>query len=157
MKIGVLSDSHGDIYGVRRAIKKMGKVDYIIHLGDYCRDAEMISKELKLDIIYVKGNCDFSASVDNEKVMDIGGRKFLITHGHNLNVKNNYTNLYYRAAEAGADVALFGHTHFAHVFENEGILFVNPGSISRPRSGAETYAVITIENGIVTPNIVELY
>lgn len=157
MKLGVISDSHGDVYRCEMAIKKMEDVDYLIHLGDYCRDAEKISKELKRDIIYVKGNCDFSSSADTDRVIEVEGRKFFITHGHKYNVKSDYLGLYYKAEEIGADAVLFGHTHSAKVFEQNGILFINPGSISRPRNGIETYAVITIDGGSIEPRIIELY
>lgn len=157
MRLGLLSDSHGDIYGAKRAIKKMGDVDLLIHLGDYCRDAEKISKEIKRDIIYVRGNCDFSSDVETDRIIEFGGKKIFITHGHKYNVKSDYMGLYYKAEEIGADAVLFGHTHTAIVFEMNGILFINPGSVSRPRNGIETYAVITVEKNNITPNITELY
>ncbi|NGX96514.1 MAG: metallophosphoesterase [Candidatus Afipia apatlaquensis] len=157
MKIGVISDSHGSISGAKRAIQKMGEVDYLIHLGDYCRDAERISKELKRDIIYVKGNCDLGSDVETDKVIEVGGKKIFLTHGHKYNVKFDYMDLYYKAEEIGVDAVLFGHTHFAEVFEKNGILFINPGSVSRPRNGIETYGVITVDGGNIVPNIVELY
>ena len=36
----------------------------------------------------------------------------------------------------GADVAVFGHTHVAIEQIIDGVLIVNPGSISRPRDAA---------------------
>lgn len=157
MKIGVISDSHGSISGAKRAIQKMGEVDYLVHLGDYCRDAERISKELKRDIIYVKGNCDLGCDIETDKIIEAEGKKIFLTHGHKYNVKYDYMDLCLHAGEVGADAVLFGHTHYAEVFEKDGILFINPGSVSRPRNGIETYAVITVEGGIIIPNIVELY
>lgn len=157
MKIGVMSDSHGDIYGVKFAVKKMGNVDMIIHLGDYCRDAENVSKEIGRQIITVKGNCDFSSRIECDRIIEVDGLRFLITHGHNYNVKSSYTGLYFKALEEKADVVLFGHTHCPHVSEADNIIFINPGSLSKPRWPSETYALITIEDGSVVPNIVELY
>jgi len=157
VKIGVVSDSHGDIYAVKRAISKMGNVDMIIHLGDYFRDAESVSKELQREIIYVRGNCDFSHDVECDKIIQAEDKKLLITHGHNYNVKADYTKLYFKALESGVDAVLFGHTHYAQVFENNNIVFINPGSLSKPKGNAETYAIVTICNGSIVTNRIELY
>ncbi len=156
LKIGVVSDSHGDVYAVKKAVESMGDVDKIIHLGDYCRDAERASKELERDIIYVKGNCDFTYNVDSDKVITMDDKKIFITHGHNYRVKFNYNSLYLKAREIGADIVLFGHTHLAGIFEKDGIIFMNPGSVSRPKGPYPTYGLITIDNGIISPRIVEL-
>lgn len=157
MKIGVISDSHGSISGAKRAIQKMGNVDLLVHLGDYCRDADRISKEIKRDIIYVKGNCDFNSNIETDRLIEVGGKKIFLTHGHKYNVKYDYMDLCLHAEEIGADAVLFGHTHSADVFERNGIIFVNPGSVSRPRNGIETYGIITVEDGIIVPDIIELY
>ena len=51
------------------------------------------------------------------------------------------------AWEAGARIVLYGHTHTA-VYREEGrMIVINPGSIGR---GAQTYCVLTIENGKVS-------
>lgn len=157
MKIGIVSDSHGDLYALKRAIELMGKVDMIIHLGDHCKDAEIVSKELKKDIIYIRGNCDFTAGTDCDKIINAQNKKILITHGHNYNVKSNYANLHYKALEEEVDMVFFGHTHFAQIFDIDNMVFVNPGSVSRPKDGIETFALVTIEDNIVIPSIVELY
>lgn len=157
MRICILSDSHGDIYAVKRAINCNSDADMYIHLGDYCRDAISVSRELKKDIIYVKGNCDYTPGVDLEKTITAGGKTIFITHGHNYYVKSGYTDLYFKAQEVGADIVLYGHTHFAESFEEGGIQFLNPGSLSQPRSMHESYAILTIDEGIAVPNIVELY
>lgn len=157
MKICVMGDSHGDIYAVKRVIGLCSDADYYIHLGDYYRDAEKVSKEIKKDIIYVKGNCDYSSVVDSEKIITVGGKTIFITHGHNYHVKSGYTDLCFKGMEVGADIVLFGHTHFAECFEEDGILFFNPGSVSQPRGGVENYGVITIDKGMIVPNILNLY
>lgn len=157
MRIGVISDSHGDTYAVKRAVELMGKVDFLIHLGDFYRDAEVVSKKLERDIIYIRGNCDFGSNVDSEKIIDIGSKRILITHGHKYNVKSDYKSLHYKASEEKADLVLFGHTHVAAVFQMDNIIYLNPGSVSRPRGGAETYGVITLDKGAITPCIIELY
>lgn len=157
MRIGIVSDSHGDLYAVKRAVELMGNVDMIIHLGDNCRDAEVVSREINRDIICVRGNCDFTADCELEKILQSGDIRILITHGHKYNIKSDALGLYFKARQEMADLVLFGHTHFGETFEKDGIIFVNPGSVSRPRGTSQTYALITIEGRHVIPAICELY
>jgi putative phosphoesterase len=152
----VVSDSHGNVFAVKKAISLMGNVDAIIHLGDCCRDAVAVSKELKRDIIYVRGNCDFSSGVDYDKVMELGGKRVFVTHGHHYDVKSDYMDLYFKAVQEEVDLVLFGHTHFAEAFDKDNIVFMNPGSVSRSRGSSETYGIIIIEKGLIIPNIFEL-
>lgn len=156
MIAGVVSDSHGDLHSLKKAVNSMQNVDVLIHLGDYSRDAYILSKEINREIIYVKGNCDFQADADCDKTIILEGKKIFITHGHNYNVKYDYLDLYFKAQEIEADLVLFGHTHQSEIFEKDGILFVNPGSISRPRGQNQSYAMIYIEKGVVLPRLVNI-
>ena len=38
MRIAVMSDSHGNLDALKKAVAEMGHVDVIIHLGDYVED-----------------------------------------------------------------------------------------------------------------------
>jgi len=156
LKVGVISDSHGDINAVKKAIESMGKVDIIVHLGDFYKDAQKVSQETGKNIIYVKGNCDFSSTVECDRIINVENKKVLCTHGHNYNVKHDYTTLYFKALEDNVDLVLFGHTHFPEVFENNNIMFVNPGSLSRPRGLSRTFAVVDFFKGLIVPNLIEL-
>ncbi|MDI6619611.1 MAG: metallophosphoesterase [Clostridiales bacterium] len=156
MRIGVFSDTHGDTYALKKAIEKTGEADLLIHLGDYCRDAESVSKELKREIICVKGNCDFNPYVKTDKIITVEGKRILLTHGHKYSVKYDYTDICFKAIEEKVDAVFFGHTHFAEAFEKDNILFLNPGSLSLPKGDAETYAVVTIDSGLIVPSIQEL-
>ena len=60
------------------------------------------------------------------------------THGH-LYGPQNVPPL----APGGA--LLYGHTHVKEVAQRDGVLFVNPGSVSLPKDGSNSYAVY--ENG----------
>lgn len=157
MRIGVVSDSHGDTYAVKRAIGLMGNIDLLVHLGDYFRDAERVSKELNRDIIYVRGNCDYSSSVELDRILDVASKRVMMTHGHKYRVKSDYLDLYLKALEDKIDLVLFGHTHFPEVFEKDGITFLNPGSVSSPRGTSETYAIVTIDEGTIQAKILKLY
>ena len=74
---------------------------------------------------------------------ELGGHRILMMHGHTRSVKHTTMNARYAAREAGADILLFGHTHYSMV-DYDGTLYVmNPGSIGDYH--VPTYGVITIE------------
>ena len=156
MLIGVISDTHRYKWVIEEAVKKMGEVDMIIHLGDNVQDVEEVAKYFKGKIINVKGNCDFSKSVPVDIIEMIEGKKFLITHGHRYDVKNSLTRLKLKALEVSADVVLFGHSHVSGIAYEDGIWFVNPGSPAVPRNGFFSVALIKIEEGEVKASIIEL-
>ena len=63
-------------------------------------------------------------------------------------MKYDLNRLRYRAEEVGASVVLFGHSHVAGALIEDGIVYINPGSIRMPRGRSEkTYALLDLENG----------
>ena len=44
MRIGVFSDSHGDISNARRFFDRLAPLDCLFHLGDYASDGEKLSQ-----------------------------------------------------------------------------------------------------------------
>ncbi|KPU45950.1 phosphodiesterase YfcE [Oxobacter pfennigii] len=157
MKIGVVSDSHGDIHALRSALKSIGDADLVIHLGDGINDIDAVSQYIKTEIIKVKGNCDFNSGLDAERIIMAENKRLLITHGHNYNVKSDYLNIHYKAIKEDAHMVLFGHTHFPEIIENNNIILFNPGSISKPRGTGRTYGIVIIEKGLIMPKIWDLH
>lgn len=144
-KIGVVSDTHGDISGAVIAMKKILPLDFIIHLGDYVEDGQLIEEKVGVPVIGIKGNCDFQSTLPEDRLLEIGDKKIFLTHGHRYDVKWNYHKLFYKGLELEADVVLFGHTHVATRFIEEGMLLMNPGSISKPRGREEkTFALLEV-------------
>ena len=76
-------------------------------------------------------------------VFDFGDYRFFMCHGHRHSVQSGYNPLVAAAQNNEAHVVLFGHAHTPINKTENGILILNPGSVSRPRSkiGA-TFAVI---------------
>lgn len=147
MKICVFSDSHGYEGNMTAAI---GLEDpaMIFFLGDGEREFEDICRLFPgLPAVAVRGNCDLRSSLGISETYEAGGIRIFATHGHMYNVKYEWEleTLTAAALRAGADVALFGHTHRQHLSENDGLLIVNPGSIGR--SIYPCYAVLNIEGG----------
>ena len=128
-RILVVSDSHGNTEYIKKQINNIEKFDLIVHLGDYLRDAQMLKDEfIKYKFEIIKGNCDAYAYGEAEKILDVCGKKIYITHGDKYSVKTGYDRIIYRGIELKADCVLFGHTHQAVNFKENGILFLNPGA-----------------------------
>lgn len=118
--------------------------DLVIHLGDNVSDVLELKKLYpNINFEYVPGNNDFfSSSLPNKKVIDFNGIKILITHGHLY----NRNSLSYMAEENNCKYVLTGHTHMSEIIKDSDVIFMNPGSISRPRDSFFSYGVIEIEN-----------
>lgn len=152
IRIGVLSDTHGDTHAVRLAMSRLKEMDHFIHLGDYCRDAELMRKLTKKTVESVRGNCDMSSDVPDEKILTFGETTILITHGHKYKVKYGNTLLIYRAEESQVNALLFGHTHVPEIFCENNCVFFNPGSLAEPRNGIKpTYGILLIHEKNVVP------
>ena len=91
MRVIVCSDSHGSFEPLQRAAK-MFEADLVIHLGDHASDAARLSREIEIPVEYVRGNCDATGAPE-EKLLNLEGKKILITHGHRYHVKSGITEL----------------------------------------------------------------
>ncbi len=149
-RIGIVSDTHGNVNDAVIALEQMKPLDFVIHLGDYTEDGDIIKERLGIEVIGVKGNCDFHSILPEDRLLEVGDKKIFITHGHRYDVKWNYQKIFYKGLEMHADVVLFGHTHVATRFIEEGILVMNPGSITHPRGHHEkTYGFLEVGEKIV--------
>lgn len=142
----VLSDTHGDIFTAAKIIKMYPHADGIIHLGDHCRDANRLAAQFpEIEFFVVPGNCDFVFSIPTDKLLDVEGKRLLLTHGHAYDVKSSLERLEIKAKKDKLDAVLFGHTHAPYIEYRAKTLFVNPGSLYHTRgSGKKTYALLEI-------------
>ena len=154
MKYLVLSDSHGNVDNMVRAVELV-KPQGIIHLGDGWRDVEEL-RELfpSLPLEQVPGNCDFGRFEALERVLILDDHRVLIAHGHTLGVKTGLLRAQYRALEMNADILLFGHTHVPLVDAASRPMMMNPGSIGDPRR--PTYGVLEFRDGQIYPSVFRL-
>lgn len=147
MKILVLSDSHGSVDTMLAAVERE-KPQAIIHLGDMWADGRALHRALpEIPFYQVEGNCDrysWEPCRDTTIIQMFDGVTCYMTHGHLHGVKTGLLRLALAAQEAGAGVALFGHTHSSLCTEQNGVLLVNPGSC-KFQSGS--YAVLNLVQG----------
>ena len=144
MRIFVVSDTHGDLKNAielyDRALQG-GPVDFIIHCGDFYSDGVRLGEIYGRTVYAVHGNCD--GGWDEEfKVVETPAGKILVIHGHVEDVKFSLDNALYLAKREKCGMVCFGHTHKSVITEQNGILFVNPGTASLPKYGAKCSAAV---------------
>ena len=157
MRIGIISDSHGSLYYFQKALDLMGPCDYIIHCGDVLPisgitikggyDPEALAKLIEsMDNIYfAEGNGDFysktllpNTSFHKDLTLKLGGYSFFVTHGH----LSSRMSMLMKAQEAGVHILCYGHSHIKELDYYDHILLLNPGSISLPRDGSRSFALL---------------
>ena len=161
MKIGVMSDTHGSLPYLEKALDTLSDCDILLHAGDVLYHGPrndlpkgydpkgVISKINNLDnILIARGNCD--ADVDQMVInhpiqgpyvlSQFGETRILINHGY-VDSKEETIK---KAKSMGADILILGHTHVKELFIDENLIVLNPGSTSIPKDGSHSVAIIDI-------------
>lgn len=155
----MVSDTHGRLAPLRALAPQVGEVDWLLHAGDHRSDVPGVARIFGLPPARcqaVVGNCDYPETEPLESVMELGGVRIWLTHGHKYGVKTSWQRIYYRAHELGARVAIFGHSHLPVNTEEGGLLLFNPGSPSFPRlNSSGSCGILEIQDG--QPNARHLF
>lgn len=163
MKLMIASDLHGSAYYTEKLVnvyKKSG-AERLVLLGDilYHGPRNDLPKEyapkkviemlnaISDEILCVRGNCDTEVDqmvldfplLADYAVMFVDGRMFYLTHGHKYGV-DNFPNV------KKGDAIVQGHTHVPMLEDRDGILCVNPGSVSIPKENS-SHRCLIYENG----------
>jgi len=94
-------------------------------------------KKLKKPFFYVYGNCDVAGYCPGYKetlafTVNGGSHGIWMHHGHKRDLLFPKT----------PKIVIQGHTHLASLTESQGIIHLNPGSLSVPRNNLFTYGII---------------
>lgn len=148
MRLLFISDIHGiktNLLKIQIAFFKL-KCDKLIVLGDilnngfytYDYDPEFVRLFLTSfedKIIIIKGNCDreedlkkLNATSTYIEKINTDQASLYITHGHIYNESN---------WKEENTILIQGHTHRSKIEEKANNLYINPGSISKPRGNTE--------------------
>ena len=147
MRVLIVSDSHGRTDHLKKAVALV-KPERMLHLGDAEGQEDYIASFCGCPLDIVKGNCDYMSRLPAQKVIPLGKHRIFMAHGHLHYVKGGLQEIESCAKDAGADVVLYGHTHLPElVYEPDGMVVVNPGSISYPRQEGRKpcYAVLDVD------------
>ncbi len=138
MKIGIISDTHItkdsksfiDLLDIH-----LKEVDLIIHAGDYVDEAVIKTMENFRAFIGVWGNVDspeVRALIKEKEVINIEGYKIGVYHGHGKG-SSTLDRAYEKFESDDVDIIIFGHSHQPLVKTKNGILMLNPGSLTNKR------------------------
>jgi putative phosphoesterase len=123
LRIFVLADTHNKL--PQKIVDLARDADEIWHLGDVC--AEWILSELRAigpRVTLVRGNCDTDSEWPLVVDLTRSGVKFRLQH------------IPPERPPDDVDVVLHGHTHVPRNEKRAGVLFLNPGCVTRPNRGA---------------------
>ncbi len=153
MKCIILSDSHRSGVNIGRAIAKNPDAELVFYLGDGISAIDTyIERYPEKAWFYVLGNCDSptvtggSFCVKKTDSITLFGKKIVLTHGDLYGVKYGSGGLIKLAADTGADVVLYGHTHIPkeeYIPEEELWLF-NPGALEPSYGSPASFGLLTV-------------
>lgn len=159
MKVGLMSDSHGNIEWVEEVIKwfKKMNVDKIIHLGDEWEDVIKWP-----DITRVPGapSEQFkNPDIPNQLILEFSGWNVLITHNKESDKDDAKTEEKLKEALKSGEVkvVLYGHTHVPEIEQKKGIIYINPGHLKPEdkRGSAPSFALLNFEPGMLGIQIID--
>ncbi len=157
MKILLISDVHTSYDKLEECLHREEKnIDAVIFTGDgidIVEDFEYIYRNIPF--YKVAGNIDYMSIEDREKVIEILNKKIFITHGDSYNVKSSLEELKRKAKVLEADIAIYGHTHIYNHDIEDGIHYINSGSVSKEKqNNVSTYSIMNVTEDSIK---IELY
>ncbi|MDD6882210.1 MAG: phosphodiesterase [Eubacteriales bacterium] len=164
MKLLIASDLHGSARYCRLLLEEYARTgaDKLVLLGDLLyhgprndlpdeyapKSVIAMLNGIKREILCVRGNCE--AEVDqmvlefpvlsDSAMIFVDGKTLFCSHGHIFSPEK------LPPLQPG-DVLLTGHTHVPHRLERDGVLCLNPGSVSLPKQGSGR-GYLLYENGV---------
>ena len=142
MKIGLLSDTHGQLPAEIFEIFK--DAELIIHAGDIGSVTILPDLKAIAPVKAVYGNVDSFPLVGQLPRIDfIQAEQLTVCLTHIVNSFKGFSFELFKLKKK-ADIVIFGHTHHSELHEYNNILFVNPGSVSFPRGGSASVAMLEV-------------
>lgn len=151
MKLGFISDTHGEERYLKMALPYLSDCDMVLHTGDifqfYCHPCDPIFPILNSmnNLYFVRGNCDGKSHKSfhhdtslYERIIEYNSLRIFMAHGNRKSL-HEYTE---EARSENCSLFVSGHTHRSRIEIAEGILCLNPGSLGRPRDGFHSLAIM---------------
>jgi putative phosphoesterase len=161
MRIGIVSDTHGNRRVVMRALAELRdrEIATVLHCGDI-DDPETVELFRGFTTHFVFGNCDIDKGALRAAMDDIGatlhehfgsveleGVKLAFTHGDNTPLMRDVERSGYY------DFLFYGHTHQAEEHQSGPTRVLNPGALHRAR--LKTFVVLDLASREVESVTVE--
>lgn len=145
MKILIVSDTHRQNENYLQVVKYCIPLDLVIHCGDIEGSEAVITGAVTCPVKMVTGNNDFFSNLPREEEFMLGKYHIWLTHGHNYYVSMDNQVLKTEARAKGMDIVMYGHSHRPVVDYDDGIIAVNPGSLTYPRQEGRRPSYIIME------------
>jgi putative phosphoesterase len=149
-RIGLLSDTHGLLRPEAKAFLKGS--DYIIHAGDIGDPKILEELALIAPVTAVRGNNDkgiWAGMLPVNDCLKVGEVFIYVLH--------DLAELEIETVAKGVQIVVTGHSHKPLVYDHEGVLYVNPGSVGPRRFKLPiTVAEAIVSGRSVSARIVEL-
>lgn len=150
MLIGVMSDTHDNLFTTKKAINLFNerKVGFVIHAGDFTSPFTLkLFKELNCGYGGIFGNNDgdkllllerSEGNIRNQPyIFTLDGKKILVVHEHLL---------VDALADSGHfDLLIYGHTHTPDIRKKDKTLIINPGEAGAWLYGKSTVALADLD------------
>jgi putative phosphoesterase len=161
MRIGIVSDTHGNRRMVTRALAELRErgITTILHCGDI-DDPETVETFRGFTMHFVFGNCDIDKGALRAAMADIGatlhdhfgsveleGIKLAFIHGDKATLLRDVERSGYY------DFLFYGHTHQAEEHRSGPTRVITPGALHRARP--KTFIVLDLDSREVEPVMVE--
>lgn len=154
MKLGIMSDTHDNIWKLEEAISHLSEAQAVLHCGDICSPfmIRRLGERLAgVPVHVVWGNNDGDpflisrVAVDFPSIQLHGLTARLEFDGRRVAV-NHYPDIARDMAHAGRyDIVCYGHDHTAHEERMGDTLLVNPGEVLGLK-GRSSLAVVETED-----------
>jgi uncharacterized protein len=120
-RIGLISDTHNLVRP--EALAYLAGCDAIVHAGDICNQAVLDALAQIAPLTVVRGNNDtgdWAASIPLHTTLDVQQVRICVVH--------DIADVPRDLRGQGVRVVVTGHSHKPLIAEQDGVLFVNPGS-----------------------------
>lgn len=142
MKILIVSDTHRDDQALKDLYRDYPKFDLYLHAGDSCSDMYNI-----YPFDSVQGNCDY---------FPFDEKRFVRTSAGNILMRHHP----FLRPDEREQIRIFihGHTHIYKVEDKDGLLIINPGSLTRPRDKSHgSFAILDIEDNAICVDVIDVF
>ncbi len=148
--LGVLSDTHGRLRP--EAAAALSGLDMIVHAGDVGGPDILAALSDIAPTFAVRGNMDHGAwarDLNDIEVVEAGEALLYVLHDlHRLDLS---------PSAAGFHAVINGHTHRPLAEYRDGVLFLNPGSVTHPRNHhPPSLAILTVRGVSLSCRLVDL-
>lgn len=155
MKIGLISDTHGILPELIFDIFK--DVKHIFHAGDIGKQEVIQGLEIICPVHAVYGNIDswpVTIYYPHILVHQVQDKKICVYHDI-INPKYFSYQLFKKNIDA--DIVVSGHTHATGYEVFRKVLYINPGSASKPRDRKwGTVVILDLDREPLKPKIIEI-